>query len=143
MQDTEHRSFAQPDETREFPNGRAEIVKVGGGEVGRLVFQPGWRWSTARSRLFVDITPVFSRLLVKATNHHPFGQTVEIEYGRLRLHERFKPGESKEIIIPAHEKGREVIFQTPAHVPASDYFRKSTDTRSLGIFVHSLSYLDV
>ena len=41
--ETEHKSFGSPDETREFPNGRAEIVNVGGGEVGRLVFEPGWR----------------------------------------------------------------------------------------------------
>ena len=34
MQQTEHKSFAKPDEVREFPNGRAEILKVGGGEVG-------------------------------------------------------------------------------------------------------------
>jgi hypothetical protein len=46
MQSTEHRSFAAPDETREFPNGRAEILRVGEAEVGRLVFEPGWRWST-------------------------------------------------------------------------------------------------
>jgi hypothetical protein len=45
MDETEHRSFQAPDETREFPHGRAEIIKVAGGEVGRLVFQPGWRWS--------------------------------------------------------------------------------------------------
>ena len=44
-QSTEHRSFEQPDETRAFPRGRAEIVKVGGAEVGRLIFEPGWRWS--------------------------------------------------------------------------------------------------
>lgn len=44
-QHTEHRGFATPDEVREFPNGRAEIVHIGGGEVGRLVFEPGWRWS--------------------------------------------------------------------------------------------------
>jgi hypothetical protein len=51
MDKTEHRSFAAPDETREFPRGRAEILKIGGGEVGRLVFQPGWRWST-------DVKPI-------------------------------------------------------------------------------------
>jgi quercetin dioxygenase-like cupin family protein len=45
MQVTEHRSFGTPDETRPFPNGRAEIVKIGDSEVGRLVFEPGWRWS--------------------------------------------------------------------------------------------------
>lgn len=41
----EHRTFATPDEVREFPHGRAEILHVGGGEVGRLVLEPGWRWS--------------------------------------------------------------------------------------------------
>jgi hypothetical protein len=45
MQSTEHKTFSKPDETREFLRGRAEIVKIGAGEVGRLVFQPGWRWS--------------------------------------------------------------------------------------------------
>ncbi|MGO9195887.1 MAG: cupin domain-containing protein [Acidimicrobiales bacterium] len=45
MQETEHKSFEKPDEIREFPNGRAEIVKAGGAEIGRLVFEPGWRWS--------------------------------------------------------------------------------------------------
>ena len=42
---SEHKSFANPDETREFPNGRAEVLKMGGGAVGKLVLQPGWRWS--------------------------------------------------------------------------------------------------
>ena len=51
MDKTEHRSFQEPDETREFPHGRAEILNVGGGEVGRLVFLPGWRWSQ-------DVKPV-------------------------------------------------------------------------------------
>ena len=42
----EHKNFKKPDETREFPRGKAEILNIGGGQVGRLVFQPGWRWST-------------------------------------------------------------------------------------------------
>jgi hypothetical protein len=50
-QTTEHLSFTTPGEVREFPHGRAEILKVGGQEVGRLVFQPGWRWST-------DVKPI-------------------------------------------------------------------------------------
>jgi hypothetical protein len=45
MQTTEHKSFAKPDDTRTFPKGRAEILTIGGGDVGRLVFEPGWRWS--------------------------------------------------------------------------------------------------
>ena len=43
--ETEHKSFTRPEEVREFPNGKAEILKIGGAEVGRLVLQPGWRWS--------------------------------------------------------------------------------------------------
>jgi len=42
---SEQKQFGKPDEIREFPNGRAEILNIGGGNVGRLVLQPGWRWS--------------------------------------------------------------------------------------------------
>jgi hypothetical protein len=42
---TEHKAFESPDEVREFPKGRAEILRIGDGEVGRYVFEPGWRWS--------------------------------------------------------------------------------------------------
>ena len=41
MQQTEHKSFKAPEETREFPNGRAEILQIGGGEVGRLDLRAG------------------------------------------------------------------------------------------------------
>ena len=51
MDKTEHRSFEAADETREFPHGRAAILDVGGGQVGRLVFEPGWRWSN-------DVRPI-------------------------------------------------------------------------------------
>jgi hypothetical protein len=45
MQQTEHRSFESADEVRAFPSGHADILKVGDSEIGRLVFEPGWRWS--------------------------------------------------------------------------------------------------
>jgi hypothetical protein len=45
MQITEQKSFDRPDEIREFPNGRVEILKVGGSDIGRLILQPGWHWS--------------------------------------------------------------------------------------------------
>jgi len=51
MHDAEHKSFQGPDETRAFPNGRAEILNVGGSEIGRLVLEPGWRWSN-------DVKPI-------------------------------------------------------------------------------------
>ena len=44
-QETEHRTFNAPDDVRTFENGRAEIINIGNGEIGRLVFHPGWRWS--------------------------------------------------------------------------------------------------
>ncbi|NDK92559.1 cupin [Gordonia desulfuricans] len=50
MQTTEHQSFGKPTEVREFPHGRAEILSVGDSDIGRLILQPGWRWS-------VDIKP--------------------------------------------------------------------------------------
>ena len=43
----EKKSFGKPDEVREFPKGRLELVKVGEATVGRAVFQPGWQWSTS------------------------------------------------------------------------------------------------
>jgi len=51
MQQTEHRRFDDADDVREFPNGRAEILKVGDAEIGRLVLEPGWRWSN-------DVKPI-------------------------------------------------------------------------------------
>ncbi len=47
MKKAEVKSFGKPDEVREFPKGRLELIKVGGATVGRAVFQPGWRWSTS------------------------------------------------------------------------------------------------
>ena len=38
--------FSSPDETRRpDPTATVEVVKLGGGEIGRYTFQPGWRWS--------------------------------------------------------------------------------------------------
>jgi hypothetical protein len=69
MDTTEHRSFNTADEVREFPNGRAEIVKAGGGELGRLVLQPGWRWST-------DVKPIAKTESCQAPHfqYHESGQ---------------------------------------------------------------------
>ena len=41
----EVRNFNSPDEVRQFPNGRLELIKVGKATVGRAVFEPGWKWS--------------------------------------------------------------------------------------------------
>ena len=43
----EVKSFGSPEETREFPKGKVELVKVGGAMIGRATFQPGWKWSSS------------------------------------------------------------------------------------------------
>jgi hypothetical protein len=43
----ELKRFNTPDEVREFPYGKLELVKVGGAVIGRATLQPGWRWSTS------------------------------------------------------------------------------------------------
>lgn len=44
-QTAERKNLSQPDETRPFPKGRVEIVKIGGASMGRGNFEPGWKWS--------------------------------------------------------------------------------------------------
>ena len=56
---TEHKSFSQPAEVREFPHGRADILPFAGGEVGRLTLEPGWRWSN-------DVRPIAGTELCQA-----------------------------------------------------------------------------
>jgi len=41
----QHVDFEHPSETRSFEKGRLDLVEIGGGTVGRLTLEPGWRWS--------------------------------------------------------------------------------------------------
>jgi hypothetical protein len=41
------RNFSQPDEIREFPKGKLELVNIGGAMIGKATFEPGWKWSTS------------------------------------------------------------------------------------------------
>jgi hypothetical protein len=45
MHDVVLKRFDQPDETRRFPNGKFDLVRLGGMVIGRAVYQPGWKWS--------------------------------------------------------------------------------------------------
>lgn len=38
--------FENPDEVREFDQGRFEIVHLGEMVIGRASYNPGWKWST-------------------------------------------------------------------------------------------------
>ena len=45
MTGVEINDFSSPDEVRRPERTTVEVVKIGGGEIGRYTFQPGWRWS--------------------------------------------------------------------------------------------------
>jgi len=47
MDKAEIKSFTKPDEVREFPKGRLELINIGGATVGKAIFEPGWRWLTS------------------------------------------------------------------------------------------------
>jgi len=51
IQRSERKSFNAPDDVRIFPHGSADLLRIGGGVVGRFVFQPGWRCSN-------DVKPI-------------------------------------------------------------------------------------
>ena len=55
----EAQDFATPSETRTFPNGRVDLLRIGGAEIGRLTLEPGWRWST-------DVRPIAGTDLCEA-----------------------------------------------------------------------------
>ena len=45
--EAELKNFGKPDEVREFPKGRVELITIGGATIGRAIFEPGWRWATS------------------------------------------------------------------------------------------------
>lgn len=47
MDKAEVRNFMKPDEVREFPKGKLELVRIGNATIGKATFEPGWKWSTS------------------------------------------------------------------------------------------------
>jgi mannose-6-phosphate isomerase-like protein (cupin superfamily) len=45
MFDVTLKRFDQPDETRNFPKGKFDLVRIGGMTIGRATYEPGWKWS--------------------------------------------------------------------------------------------------
>lgn len=41
----ETKTLNAPEEVRTFEKGHMDLITVAGGLIGRLVLQPGWRWS--------------------------------------------------------------------------------------------------
>jgi hypothetical protein len=73
MTSAEHKDFAAADEVREFAHGQLELLHIAGSDIGRLVLQPGWRWSA-------DVKPLAGTDLCEAPHfqYHVAG-TLRIE----------------------------------------------------------------
>ena len=91
----QRRQFADPDDVRTVPHGLIEVVELDDRVVGRLSYEPGWRWS-------VDVKPIAG---TDTCQFHHFGVTLS---GRVRIQMRdgieleIGPGDVFEI-PPGHD----------------------------------------
>lgn len=103
----ELKNFGKPDEVREFPKGRVELVKIGGSTIGRATFQPGWKWSTSVQPLAKTKSceaphfqyHVSGRLMVKMDD----GTTLECKPGDVSLlphgHDAWVVGDEPAVVV--------------------------------------------
>jgi len=68
----QRRRFSEATDVRRFPHGHIDVVEMDDTVVGRMTYEPGWRWST-------DIKPIAGG---EACQFHHLGFTVS---GRLRV----------------------------------------------------------
>ena len=77
--------FDIPDELREFPKGKFELVHLGGMTIGRASYQPGWKWSEdvgkAIGEDFCNVEHVGMVVSGCATAAMKDGETVEMKAG--------------------------------------------------------------
>jgi uncharacterized cupin superfamily protein len=45
MAETTKKNFSSPEDTRNVDKGKVEVLNLGGAQVMRATFQPGWKWS--------------------------------------------------------------------------------------------------
>lgn len=77
--------FEAPDELREFPKGKFELVEIGGMTIGRATYQPGWKWSEdvgkAMGEAFCNVAHVGMVVSGCATAAMKDGETTEMRAG--------------------------------------------------------------
>lgn len=84
-----------PDEVRKFTSGRIELANLGEATIGRVILEPGWKWSK-------DVKPIAN------TNSCQFAHTQYAISGRIRVRmddgteQEFGPGEVM-YIPPGHD----------------------------------------
>ncbi|MBF8289164.1 MAG: Guanylate cyclase protein [Chloroflexi bacterium] len=67
----QRRRFSEASEVRTFPKGRVEVVELEDTVIGRMTYEPGWRWS-------VDVKPLAG---TESCQYHHLGMVTS---GRLR-----------------------------------------------------------
>ena len=72
MSRLQRKRFSEPVDVRRFPNGRVDVIELDDVVVGRMTYEPGWRWS-------VDVKPIAG---TEACLYHHVGVTLQ---GRLRI----------------------------------------------------------
>jgi hypothetical protein len=81
------RRFDEPDETRLFEKGRFDVVRLGGVEIGRASYEPGWKWSVhvapGAGTPLCPIEHVGLVLSGAATVAFEDGRTIELRAGQL------------------------------------------------------------
>lgn len=91
----QRKNFSKPDQVRQFPAGRCDIVTLDEMSIGRFVFLPGWRWSK-------DVAPIAG---TSSCQFRHLGYTIS---GSLEVHMDdgtalvIGPGEAYEI-PPGHD----------------------------------------
>src|SRR5215212_6852491 len=68
----QRRRFSEATDVRRFPHGHIDVVELDDNVVGRMTYEPGWRWS-------VDIKPIAG---TESCQFHHVGVTMS---GRLRV----------------------------------------------------------
>ena len=67
----QRRQFTEPSDVRTLPRGRIDVVELDDTVVGRMTYEPGWRWS-------VDVRPIAG---TETCQYHHLGVTLS---GRVR-----------------------------------------------------------
>jgi hypothetical protein len=112
--------FDHPDETRTFPHGRADIVRVGPSTIARLTLEPGWHWAQ-------DVKPIAGTdtcqvrhvgYMVSGRLKATMADGTELEIG---------PGEAY-VIEPGHDAvvlGDNQVIGVEFSTPAAETFAKA------------------
>ena len=113
-------AFDHPDETRTFPHGKTDIVRIGNATIAQLSLEPGWHWAS-------DVKPIAG---TETCQVHHVGYMVS---GRLKVTmedgttQEIGPGQAY-VIAPGHDAvvvGNDTVVGIEFSTPAAEIFAKT------------------